>query len=141
MKKEKVILSFIAVAVGLLCAGIAFYFYQSSKVIPPSKTKTVSVAIPTPTIKPSQFLIINEPTDEEVVDNKTVTVSGQTTAGSAVAIYTDSTQQVIQPSQTGTFSTTVTIGSDENLITITSFAPNGEEQTVHRIVTFSSEDF
>lgn len=70
MKIEKVVLSLLAVFLGLLVAGIAFYIYENAKTIPPPEIKTVSISPPTPTLKPSIFLSIDKPKDEEVFEKK-----------------------------------------------------------------------
>ena len=142
MRKEKIVLSFIAVAIGLLVAGIAFYFYQSTKIISPSKIKQVTVATPTPTPRPSIFLSISEPLDEAVLDSRVVKISGKTTPDATIVVLTSSgDQQVLNPTTTGDFSTTVTIDSGQNLLEITAIGANGEDITVKKTVTFSTEEF
>jgi len=42
MKIEKLLLSFFAILVGLVVAGIGFYFYQSTKVIPQAEVKQLT---------------------------------------------------------------------------------------------------
>ena len=141
MKQERVILSFIMVLIGLLVAGVAFYIYQGTKTVPVSKT-TVSVATPTPTpIGNSIYLNIDNPADESVTDNKTVTVSGKTTSDATVVVITNSDQKVIQPSGQGDFSTTITIAEGANLIRVTAFSSDGQSVTVQRTITYSTEDF
>lgn len=141
MKTEKIVISFIAVFVGIVVAGIAFYIYQSTKVISPNKTKTVSITPPTPTPKATIYLTLSSPQDGEVFDKKVITVSGKTVPGSLVVISTDIGDQVISPSSVGDFSTTVTIGDGGNTLSITAIAPNGEQATQTRTVTFSTESF
>jgi len=141
MKKERTVLSLIAIAIGLLFAGIAFYIYQYTKILPPSKTKAVSVNAPTPTPKPSIFLLVNEPSDEKIFDKKIITVSGKTEENATVVIMTKSDFDVIKPSSVGDFSTTINLDGNVNVIRITAIAPNGEEQTVQRTVGFTTEDF
>ncbi len=143
MKKEQVVLSFIAILLGLLVAGIAFYFYQSTKVIPPSKTKTITITPPIEKNKTSSsiYLSLDSPKDEEVVDSKTVTVSGKTTPDATVLITTNASDQVITPAKNGSFSTTVTIENMENQILVKAISPNGEEIDAIRVVTFSTESF
>ncbi len=141
MKQERVILSFIMVLIGLLVAGVAFYIYQGTKTVPVSKT-TVSVTTPTPTpIGNSIYLNIDNPADESVTDNKTVTVSGKTTSDATVVVITNSDQKVIQPSGQGDFSTTITIAEGANLIRVTAFSSDGQSVTVQRTITYSTEDF
>lgn len=141
MKQERVILSFVAVLIGLLAAGLAFYFYQSTKTVSTPNQITLNAPTPTPTPKPTVYISLSNPEDESIVSSKTLTVSGKTNPDATVIIYTDSTQQVIQPSTQGDFSTTITIGDGENLIKMTSILPSGETIMVQRTVTYSTENF
>lgn len=141
MKKERAILSFIAIGIGLMFAGIAFYLYQGTKTIP-SNSKTVAIEKPVPTPeKSSLFLTVNEPDDEKVYNKKVINVSGKTIADAVVIILTDSDQEVIRPTKTGEFSTTMTIEDGENNLEITAIAPNGEDKIVRQTVTYSTEEF
>ena len=141
MKTEKIILSFVAILIGLLVAVAAFYLYENTKKIPPSKIKTISVIPPTPTSKPSIFLTVDEPKDEEVVGKKIIVISGKTTNDATVVILTAVSQEIISPTLNGDFSTTVDIESGQNLIEVTAMAPNGEHARLLRVVTFSTEEF
>ncbi|MEK7160117.1 MAG: hypothetical protein AAB702_01390 [Patescibacteria group bacterium] len=140
MKQERVILSFIMVVIGLLVAGAAFYFYQTTKVV---STNSSALANPTPTESPKStiFLSINTPASEEVVSNKTLIISGKTLPQATIVIVTNSDQLVVKPSTQGDFSTTVTLENDQNLIRIHSLSSNGEIATVERTVTYSTNSF
>lgn len=140
MKQERVILSFIMVLIGLLVAGAAFYFYQSSKTVS-SKSTVSNIISPTPTPKPSVYLSITSPDNEIVVANKTLNISGKAPVSATIIIITDSDQLVFKPSSQGDFSTTVTLSSGFNLINIQAVLPNGETATVKRSVTYSTESF
>lgn len=140
MRAEKLLLSFFAILGGLIVAGVAFYFYQSSKTIPPSQVKTIEIANPTPTSTPA-LLTLDAPQDLSVTDNKTVTVSGKTTPGTTIVISTSTDDQAITPSATGDFSTTVTIGDNENQIHILAIDPKGNEAEKNITVTYSTQDF
>ena len=141
MKKEKVVLSFIGIAIGLIFAGVAFYFYQSTKAINTNPDTKKTANSPTPTPQSSLFLVINEPADEQVVENKVVTMSGQTTPDSRVLIITKSGQLVLKPTSIGAFSTTLTLEDGENLIRIIAYGAGGETTMTQRVITFSTEDF
>lgn len=140
MKQERVILSFIMVLIGLLVAGLAFYFYQSTKVVP-DKSSSSLITTPTPTPKPTIFLSVNQPVNESVVSSKTLNVSGKTEPQATVIIITDSGQEVVQPSSQGDFSTTITLSDNQNLITIWTLSPNGESASLQRTVTYSTDNF
>jgi hypothetical protein len=141
MKQERVILSFVAVLIGLLAAGIAFYFYQSTKTLPPSNQITVNAPTPTQTPKPTVYISLNTPDDETIVASKTLTINGKTNPNATIIIYTNADQQVIQPSSQGDFSTTLTLDDGENLLKLMSILPGGEAITIQRTVTYSTEDF
>lgn len=145
MKTEKIVISFIAVLVGILASGVAFFLYQSTKVISPSNTKTVTVQNlkPTPKISPisSFFLTVDSPRDESVVADRIVTLAGKTNSSAIILIQTAENDQVLSPAKNGDFSTTVTLDNGANYIEITAMAPNGEETKVNRTITVSSESF
>jgi len=141
MKKEKLILYFVATLFGLLVAGIAFYLFQTTRTIPTTATKTITLASPTPTSAPSISLALNQPADEEVVNSKVLIVSGKTQSNAIVVVITDSSQDVITPSANGNFSTTVNLDNDQNILEVTAIAPNGESVTSKKTVTYSQEEF
>ncbi len=142
MKREKVLLSFIAVLFGILATAIAFYLYQATRVSTnKSEEKVIAIVSPTPTPKPSVFLNIASPVNESVLNKKVVTVSGNTADNATIIVLTPIDQQIAQPAPNGNFSTTVNIDDGENIIEITAISPNGEDVKVRRIVTFSTEEF
>jgi len=141
MKTERVLLSLLAVVVGLLVAGIAFYLYENTKTIPASRSKTISTTTPIPTLKPSIFLSVDKPKDEEVFGKKIISISGKTASDAIVIVLTNNDEKILTPTSSGDFSTTTTIEAGQNLIEITAIAQNGESTSVLRVVTFSTEEF
>ncbi len=145
MKTEKVVISFVAALFGLIVAFVAFYFYQSSKVIPPSKitlgTSTQNKIHPTPTPDRGFYLTVSNPQDESVVSNKTIEVSGMANPSSVIVSMTPTDKEVVSPSQTGAFSISTTIGDGANIVEVTAISPTGEEQIVSRTITYSTEQF
>lgn len=141
MKKEKLVLSFVATLIGLIFAGSAFYFYESSKTTPTTSVKKISVVSPSPTPKPSIFLTIDTPLDEEVVNKKVITLSGKTSPDAIVAIISENHQDTIIPVSNGSFSTTINITDGQNLIYIIAVAPNGESVKNIITITYSTEEF
>lgn len=142
MKKEKLILSFVAVFFGLLVAGIAFYLFQTTKTVPSdTNTKTISLVSPTPTASSSISLTLDRPKDEEVVNSKILVVSGKTASNAVVTVITGSSDDVITPSLEGNFSTTVNLDHGQNILEVISIAPNGESITIKKTVTYSLEEF
>ena len=122
MKKEKIVLSFLAVLFGLLVAGVAFYLYQSTKTISSSQTKTISITPPEVLKEPQKsssiFLTVDTPKDEDVSDTKTVSISGKTIPEATIVINTSTNDDVITPAKNGNFSTTVVLENGVNYIEI-----------------------
>lgn len=141
MKTEKLVISFLAVIIGILFAGVAFYLYQSTKVVPETEKKILATISPTPTPPSNLHLTIDKPEDEKVVDTKTITVAGTTTQDALVIVSIDTGDQVFTPATNGNFSSTLTLVDGANIITITAIAPNGEQTVVTRTVTYSTETF
>lgn len=142
MKTERIILSLIALFVGLLVAGGAFYIYQMTKQIPQDKSDTITIkSHPTPTPNSNDYITVDTPKDEQIVDRKTITISGKTLPNSTLIISTEGDDHVVKPTATGTYNVTATIDDGVNLLSITSVFPDGTEKTVRRTVSYSSEDF
>jgi len=144
MKAEKVILSFVAVFVGLVAAGIAFYLYQSTKGIPfdqfkPSATKVVKT--PTPAATATDVFTVDTPTDQQVFDKKLITVKGTSIKGATITISTDDSDQVVQPADNGDFTLTQTIPDGTSIIELTAVFPDGTLKKIDRTVTFSTASF
>ena len=134
------ILSAFAIVVGLLVALSAFYLYQRTKQIDTQKIKPISI-VSTPTPKPSVFLKIDTPGDEKVFDKKIISVSGKTVSGAIIVILSENSEEVLNPTANGDFTTTITLENGENLIQITAIGPDGQDSTVERTVTYSTESF
>ena len=146
MKAEKIILSFVAVFVGLVAAGVAFYFYQTTKVIPQAdQPKTVAMKPeslkPTPTTADTNTFTVESPKDEEVFTKKVITITGKTVKGATVTVSTTDLDQVVQPADNGDFTLTQTIPDGTSIIHFGIIFPDGTQKTVNKTVTFSNENF
>lgn len=142
MKSERIILSLIAVFIGLLVAGGGFYIYQMTKQIPRDKADTITIkSHATPTPSSTGYLTIDTPKDESLTDRKTITISGKTIIGSTIIVSTEAGDQVVKPTTTGTFNVTETIDTGTSIISIKAIFPDGNEQTIQRTVSYTTEDF
>ncbi len=146
MKAERVILSFIAVLVGLMVAGGTFYVYDHYlKTSPKPLTQVITIkptTVPSPTSAPKgDFFTINEPNDESVLTTHAISVSGKATKGSIIVVSTTSTDQVGVASNDGTYSLSTTIDNDTNPLYITAIFPDGTEQTMVKTLTYSTQQF
>lgn len=146
MKAEKVILSFVAVFVGLIAAGVAFYLYQSAKILPtdqtkPSATQVSTQTSPTPVNNNTDVLTLETPQDEQVFDKQLITIQGKTVKGATITVSTDDNDQVVQPADNGEFTLTQTIPDGTSVIEVTAIFSDGTQKKIDRAVTYSTENF
>ena len=141
MKTERIVLSFIAVVIGLLVAGVAFFIYQSTRIIPNAKIPKISVTHPSPTPANATTLSIDKPEDQSVVSEKNITVSGKTQNNATLIVTASGSDQVVSPTSNGSYSVSVLLDGGENLITVTAISPNGDEIKKTITVTYSTEEF
>lgn len=143
--KEKVIIIFIALIIGLFVTTIGFYLYQSTKTIS-EKVEVKKTPTPIAEISPIQqqsknFILIDEPNDEAVTNTRTIQVKGKTNPENTIVISSNSDESIGTASTDGSFSMSVTIDAGTNDLTIRAISPNGEEVKDERTISFSTEDF
>lgn len=141
MKTEKIVLAFIAALIGLLVTGTIFYIYESTRKVSVASPQNNTTTITDKKTAADTLLIVSKPIDETVFSTKVVEISGKTKPDATVVVLTGVDYKVITPSSDGTFSTTINIDSDQNIIEITAIAKNGVQQKITKTVTFSTEDF
>lgn len=138
--KERIVIIFIAVTLGLILTTFGFFLYESTK---PANNNT-----PTPSpISSSQpqtdelLLVVDEPNDELVTEKRTISVRGKTDPENTVIISTNQEDTVAKPTSNGSFSTTISIDTGINKVVIKAIAPDGKQRDMIRTVSFSPEDF
>lgn len=139
--KERVVIIFIAVTLGLIATTIGFFLYESSK---PNREISAETHTPRkPQAAPHQEinLTVNSPKDEIVTTNRTIQVKGTTDAGNIILISTNQDDIAATPTTHGDFAATVTIDAGENKLIVTAIDPNGETKQITQTVSFSSESF
>lgn len=142
MKKERVILSFIALLIGLAVAGGAFYVYQQTQKNPSDVKSDTVVSIPEPTpVDQSHLLLVEKPKNEEVITSQTVTVSGKTLPDTVLVAQTESGEQVAKASSNGNFQFSIDINEGVNVFSITALFTDGTQKSEERVITYSEEDF
>ena len=138
--RERIVIVFIAIAIGLIVTTLVFFLYQQTKTIP-LKPAITRDGLPKPTPENSVALSIDEPKDESLSDRRSIQVKGRTSPENTVVVSTNQEDIVAKPTTDGKFSITITIDSGSNKIVTRAIAPNGEEKEDIRIVTFNTEDF
>ena len=145
--KERLIIVFVAVVIGLVLTTVGYLVYQSfqtqsSPIDEPTQTANQTPATPSPTANPNAFhVIITEPKPEAITDKRTITVKGTTNPGNTVIISTNQDDVVAQPKEDGTFSTTVTINAGTNILIARAIDAQGNTTEDTRVITFVAEEF
>lgn len=142
MKTERIVLSVIAILIGLFVAGIVFYFFQMAGKKTTEKSQTVAI-LPTPTVSSDiADISISSPDEDEItLDSKSVKLIGRAPIGTTVVISQESGQDVVIPDSKGEFSKTLTLDDGVNLIHITALHPNGKSESIIRTISYSTETF
>ncbi len=113
-----------------------------TKQIPQDKTDSITIkSHATPTPASAGYLVVDTPKNESLTDRRTITISGKTVRGSTIIVLTESGDQVVKPTTTGSFSVTQTIDTGTNIIAIKAIFPDGNEKTVERTVSYTTEEF
>ncbi len=123
------VLLFAAVAFGAM-----FFYVQSQQKISfaPPFSKTTEVA--------SLFTFsIESPQDGTLLNDNVLTVRGKTFPNTLVMIYSETDQNSLEASTTGSFEGTVTLSPGINTITVTAFAENGEEKSKTLEIVYDDE--
>ena len=138
--RERIVIVFIAIAIGLLVTTLIFFLYQQTTTIP---QRTVNNTLGSPTKTPSQdvYLAVEAPVDEQISDRRSIQVKGKTDSDNIIIVSTNIEDEVVKPTSDGRFSVTITIDAGANVIVTRAINPAGEEMVDRRVVTFSTEEF
>lgn len=139
--KERIVIIFIAVTLGLLATTVAFFLYESSKpakIVETKEPQKISKLAPTSV---DFNLTVSEPKNESITTKRTLTVKGETRPSNTIIISSNSEDVTVSPAVDGSFSATITIDSGVNKIIITAVDSEGNSQKETRIVSFTSEEF
>lgn len=144
--KERIIIVFVAVVVGLVLTTVGYLIYQTLQ--NPTQNKpsdATDQTINQPTLSPtpdmSFYVTITEPKNEAITNKRTITVSGNTNPGNTVIISSNQDDVVAEPKEDGSFSTTITINAGSNIIVARAMNGNGDIVEQSSVVTFVAEDF
>ncbi len=139
--RERIVIVFIAIAIGLIVTTLVFFLYQQTKEVPQKSSSIISANIPTPTPEGSLYLAIDEPKDEAISDKRLIQVKGRTNRENWIIVSTNQEDAVVKPTPDGKFSVSITIDAGANKLVTRSIAPSGEAVENIRVVTFSTEEF
>lgn len=139
--RERLVIVFIAIAVGLIITTLLFFLYQQTKTIPQKVSNTLIAGNPTPTPQDSTYLTVEQPQDESLSDKRSIQVKGKTNPDNIIIVSTNQEDIVAAPTRDGKFAVTITIDAGSNTLITRAIAKNGEEKVDVRTITFSTEEF
>ena len=131
MKKEVFIAISFGLGIGLI---IAFGIYNANKAL---KTQSQNDLSPSPTLtaendltpladQTEHYLVINSPLDTQVLNEKTIIVTGTTSPGSTIIITTEDNEHLLIPDNSGDFAQEIKLISGINFLNFTSISPQDE---------------
>lgn len=141
MKKKKFFIFLLLLIIVIVFALIGFFIYQQTKSISPKEIKEITLEKPNPSPTAGIFISVDRPNDEEVVDERTISVSGKTNPNAKIVILTPTNEEAGVATSDGSFSTDIILDEGENVIEISAIDQNGEIAKVTRTVIYSTEDF
>ena len=118
-----ILLVLLLLLVGLGGAGTYWYFNLRD-----SDQPQIPQASPSPTVAFS--LVVDSPSDQTVVEDNRLTVSGMTAPNTAVTIFTESDESIVQSDTSGKFEGIITLTMGINNLVVSAFSDSGEEKTV-----------
>lgn len=137
--RERVLIIFIAIIIGLIVTTLIFLLYQQTKTMP-QKAPGVSQE-KEKGLKTTSYLIIDEPSNESITTKRTLQVKGKTKPNELIIVSTNQEDVVAKPTSDGKFTVSVTIAAGANKIITRSISPNGQEAIDTRVITFTTEEF
>lgn len=138
--KERIVIIFIAVTLGLLATTIGFFLYESSKPTKPA-TDTQKETSAKQISREEITLTLSLPKDESITSNRTVQVRGKTDPQNTIIVSTNQEDTVVSPTTEGDFSVSISIDAGVNKLIVEAIAPNGDSKKETRTVSFTSEQF
>lgn len=124
MKKEILLAVLIGLVFGLI---ITYGIYRATISLSSPTRPSTTTATPSPVdealINPN--LTVISPQDESVVSDRTITVAGNTLAGSYVVIFINDTENITTPDSEGNFSIQAELESGSNIITVHAIDEDG----------------
>lgn len=139
--KERIIIVFVAIAIGLIVTTLVFFLYQQTKSIPDNTTLPDSSNNNTLTQTTDGYLVIESPAHEALSDARTVQVKGKTDAGNVVIVSTNQEDVIAKTTNDGSFTVSISIDTGSNRIITRSIAPDGTTTEDIRIITYNTEEF
>ncbi len=139
--RERLVIVFIAIAIGLIVTTLLFFLYQQTKTIPQKVSNTLSQGNPSPTPQNSTYLVVEQPRDEALSDRRSIQVKGKTNPENTIIVSTNQEDIIATPTRDGRFAVTVAIDSGSNKLITRAISPSGEEKIDIRVITFSTEEF
>lgn len=134
MKKEVFTAIIIGFSIGL---AITFGLHYLSR--PPAETSIMeSEVTPSPAESelPDHQITLSGEITSYVTDQPIYTISGSTTPDSFISIISTSQSSLLSASDTGSFTSPITLDPGPNIVQITSFHPDGDQDAAYIDITY-----
>jgi len=144
MKKEVILAIVIGFGLGLVITFGIWIANRSLKNLggakPVTSPETVLTNTPTPNPSPavSTGLTVSTPTDEALVTDPNIKITGVTTKGNSIIVMHENGQEAVTVDDQGNFTDAVKLVGGYNTITVVSISPTGEQVTKTLTITYTT---
>lgn len=141
MKAERIVLSIIAILIGLFVAGTVFFVYQITQNKNTEKKEEISI-LPSPTPSTTTSLLsVSSPENESVTNQKIIEIKGKGPRNATIIIATENGHHALRTSDNGDFSEEITLDSGVNILQVTALTDDGQEASIVHTISYSTESF
>jgi hypothetical protein len=138
MKKEMIISVLVGLIFGLIIV-YGVYTARTSLTAPDNSTNKLN-STPTPASDQNinEKLIIHNPLDEQVVDQKTIAVTGSTDPNSYIVVFINDNEYISSADDKGYFSIEGNLENGSNIIQIYALNEDGQSTVEERTVIYTT---
>ena len=126
------VIAFAGIGILAILALTAFMLLQPKEVPTPLTPEQ-------PTPARELTLTLDSPADQTLAVQDEILISGTTTPGATVAVYTEEDEVIVETDPAGRFETTVTLVPGINSLNINAFLPEGQEKSVSLTIVYDDE--
>lgn len=137
MRKEVIF----AIIIGLILGLVILYGVQLANRSANQAAATVTAPTPGETLTPTptvSALSIISPNDHAVVNTATIKITGKTTPGATIAIYSSEDDALVTADKDGNFTSDLKLTGGENVIKFTSLKPDQTSESIQISIIYST---
>lgn len=137
MRKEVIFAILIGLSLGLV---ITYGIYRARMSLnTPPQLLSENGTSPTPSPETVSNLLITNPDDEAIVDQKQIPVAGTTTANAFIVVIVNDNEYITTADETGNFSVEVELANNSNVIQVFTLDEDGSQSMKELTVIYTTQ--